>query len=253
MKMKEDSDVLTDTERFLNYFNGLVLRADNVSDEAIVGFYGTESDVKLILHTSKEAETSTQTYNYEFNLYDPTRQFNNITHDFASTKLSGLTDQENELSSDETGGVAFLQGGTGLAIRLDLPSLGEILMRDSGEIMDAKLSVSPLKNSYKDVELPSELVLYEVDKLNRKCNYVYNDGGAVVTSTLYVDEQYHENTVYLFDITKYLKDELADSYVDPEKGLLITLPPGYMESTFYRSIIDANSNNTKLEIYYLSY
>ena len=244
-KLKDDSDILTDNETFINYFHGLVLVADEAYEEAIIGFKANENDVKLILYTSRGTSTTDKIY-YEFGLEDITKQFNNITHDFTSTQLNPLVEQRNELSSTKTGGLSFLQGGIGLAIRVDFPSFQEILLRDRGIIVKAELSISPLQNSYSDFDLPSELMVYESDKINRVLN-------AVTTSTLTIDELYNEETAYYFDITEYLSEELADSYVDPEKGLLLTLPSIDQKSTFDRLIVEAQNQNTKLKIHYLSY
>jgi len=204
------------------------------------------------LYTSRGALT-TEKINYEFRLENLTKQFNNIIHDFTSTQLNTLFEQRNELSSTKTGGLSFLQGGIGLVIRVDFSSLQEILLFDRGKIAEVQLSISPLRNSYNDFDLPPELILYESDNLNRRNELVLNNQGAVASSTLILDELYQEETTYLFDITKYLNDELADSYVDPEKGLLVTLPSDDLKAGFYRLIMDAQNQNTKLKIYYLSY
>jgi len=136
-----------------------------------------------------------------------------------------------------------------LALRIDFPSLPEILLHDRGKIMEAQLCIAPLPDSYHDFDLPSELIIYQSDQLNR----VLSNLGQVASSTLTVDELYDEETTYLFNITTYLTDELADSYVDPEKGLLIMLPADDLKATFYRLITEAQNQNTKLKIYYLSY
>jgi hypothetical protein len=246
-KLRDNSEIMQSTDQFLNYFYGLVLRADETYEGAIVGFEGGENDVKLILHTRREAYTIEE-IDYEFALFAATKQFNNFEHDLTTTLLNPLVDQRTELPDAKTGGLAFLQGGTGLMIRVDFPSLAEILMLDRGEIAEAQLSISPLENSYHELALPSQLVLYGADKLNRKTELVRTNQGALATSTLNLDEMYYENTAYVFDVTQYLTAELADAYFDSEKGLLITLPS---EDLFNRLIID--SRNTKLKIYYLSY
>ena len=244
-KLREDSKILTNNESFINYFHGLVLVADDAYEGSIIGFNVNNDDLKLILYASRMEYTS-ETISCEFAVYDSTKQFNNILHDFTSTQLNPLVKQRYELSSAETGGLSFLQGGIGLVVKVDFPSLQEILLLDRSIIVKAQLSISPLQNIYDDFDLPSVLIIYESDKLNR-----VQDG--VASSTLTIDEFYNEETAYFFDITEYLNDELADSYVDLEKGLLITLPSNYLKAGFYRLIIDAQNQNTKLKINYLSY
>lgn len=243
-KLKSKSEVLADDESFINYFHGLVLAADDTYEGSIIGF--DASDVKLILYTSRYEETDVEEINYEFPLNNSVKQFNNIKHDFTSMQLNPLLQQRYELSSDKTGGHAFLQGGVGLSMRVEFASINEILLKERGTIMKAQLLIAPLKGSYDFFDFPSDLILYKSDKLNQR-TYAYS------TSSLNVDELYHEETNYTFDITNYLTNELADGYIDPEQGLLIMLPDSEQHTTFNRLVADAKSLNTKLKIYYLSY
>ncbi len=244
-KLKDGSEILTDDESFINYFHGLVLKADDSYEGSIIGF--SVDDAKLILYTSRNGG-SDEELNYEFLLEDSTRQFNNVKHDFTSTRLNSLTEQRSGISNTKTDGLSFLQGGIGLEIRVDFPSLQEILLRDRGKIVKAQLSIAPSNGSYNVFDLPSDLVVYDTDKQNRITASQFS-----FASTLNVDKLYNEQTAYLFDITEYLSYELSDSYVDPEKGFLILLQDSGLQETFERLIIDAKNRNTKLKIYYLSY
>jgi hypothetical protein len=243
-KLEENSEIMTDNTLFRDYFHGLVLRADEDYEGSIVGFTTSKQEAKLVLFTRKA--TSLEENDIVFGLEDYARQFNNIVHDFKSTKLQSLTQQRYRLSSSLTGGLSFLQGGIGLAIRVDFPSFQEALLFKGMTMLAAQLSIFPEKNSYDKFDLPSGLALYESDGANRL-------GKAVASSSLVVDELYEEETAYTFDVTQYLKSELADSYVDPEKGLLITLSTSDQCNGFSRMIADARGKNTKLRIYYLSY
>jgi hypothetical protein len=244
-KLKNGSEIITDNESFINYFHGLVLISDINSEGSIIGFNASKENVELILFTSREGETSNIISNV-FPLEDSTKQFNNIIHDFSSTPLSPLVKQRIALSNAKTGGVSFLQGGIGLAIRVDIPSLSGVLLFKRGLITKAQLSIYPKQNSYDSFDLPSNLAIYGSNKLNQM-NSTYS------SSTLTVDKKYQEETNYSFDVTEHLRAELADSYVDPENGLLITLSNDVLNTTLYRSIINAKNRMPKLKIYYLSY
>jgi hypothetical protein len=83
-KLRDNSETVSNSESFINYFHGLVLVPDDMYGGVIVGFSATENDVRLILHTSRTRETA-EKIRYTF--------------------------QRNELSENEIGGLAFLQGG----------------------------------------------------------------------------------------------------------------------------------------------
>ena len=242
-KLRDHSDILLQAETFRNYFHGLMLEPDNSYDGSIIGF--NAGSAKLILHTRRN-DITTEEIDYEFMLDDTTKQYNQITHDFSSSELNGLIKQQNKLSNSASGGLAFVQGGVGLKIRADFPSLNEILLRGRGNVVKAQLSITPLKGSYKEFSLPSELIIYTSNKSNEVTGIL-----SYPISTLTIDELYQEETVYTFDITDYLTNELADSYVNPGDGLLISLPDTDLQTSLERLIID--SKNTKLKIYYLSY
>lgn len=247
-KMQEDSEVLKDNEMFIDYFHGLALIPEESNSASIVGFKATEMDLKLILHTKNSGATE-KTINYEFCLLDSSKQFNNIKHDLANTKLNDLSDQEQKLQSTSTAGKAYLQNSLGLAIRVDFPTLKELLLFENRIIKKVELSIAPLANNNERFDLPSDLNLYQADKQNDfSINYDY-----VSYSNLYIDELYNEDTRYLFDITYYIKDELSDSYIDPEKGLIINVPQSSYNTNLSRFIADAKNQNTELKIYFLSY
>ena len=243
-KMRDNADEIQSDEHFINYFHGLMIAADPVENGAIMGFEASASDVELILYTTYTGTTS-ETVAYAFGLSDTDYQFNHITHDFSSTPFNSLTEQKNALPSKETDGLSYLHGGLGMGIRVDLPFLKEILLLERNQIVKAELSISSPSFGHEGVEIPSTVILYEVDKQNQPSAYI-------TSSSLTVDDLYHENTVYTFDVSDYLTDEFSDSYVDPEKGMLIIYP--YTSDGMFASFAaSANSSHTKLKIYYLSY
>ena len=240
-------ETMTDTVKFLEYFPGLAFTMQGAGNNTILGFDAGYNEIKLVLHTTHVGETVEQLRN-EFGLQDSTTQFNNIAYDFSSTPLEKLSDQDNALPASEMGGLAYLHGGIGLAIRVEIPSLINVLQFDRGIIISSELEIAPLSNSYNDVPLPSTLFLYKMDKHNS----INVDGGFAV-GALELDDQFHENTYYSFNMTSYIKNELLDSYVDPEQGLVIMLPWEAMATRFDQLIADNKNHLTRLLIYYLTY
>lgn len=243
--IQNNSIYLSNNSSFVDYFHGLVLVGDDTRDASVLGFNVSGSNLKMILYTSRIGFDHDD-MDYEFAVYDTSKQFNNIAHDFSSTELSPLTEQRYELPSSETSGLSFMQGGIGLMVRVDFPSLSEILLLDRGTVARAQLTLAPMLNSGDEFGLPPSLVLYETDKMNE----IQSE---VTSSSLTIDDLYDEKTAYSFELTNYFQNELEDSYVDPEKGLLLGLPSFYMYDSFYRLIVDSESKNTKLKLYYLSY
>ncbi|MBF8297133.1 MAG: hypothetical protein HW389_3678, partial [Bacteroidetes bacterium] len=244
-KLRDGADEISTNDLFADYFPGIVLIADETNRGCITGFSGNPRDVRMVLLTTR-SDPDPGELKTEFTMYDSSRQFNHIAYDRSATRLAALREQRTKLPSSSTGGMSFLQGGVGLMIRVDFPSLQQALLYNKSALVSAELSVAPLSTTYNVITPPSVLNLYEADALNRSVT-------GIAASTLAIDELYHEETAYTFNITQYLRNELSDSYVDPDKGLLITLPSGAVNSSFARFIADAGSRKMKLKLYYLSY
>jgi len=252
LALQEDSTTINNNESFLEYFKGFALIADRYYPGSIIGFSGTADDVKLVLHLHRN-NSSNDRYHVDFKLYETSKQFNNINHDFSTTILDPLEKQQYELSSKETKGLSFFHGGIGLAIRVDFPSLDDILFINRFKVVEASLSIAPKTGSYDEFGLPLNLSLYETDESNNQNDWILTPDGLIASGTLAADNQYHEYTRYTFDVTQYINDELEDSYIDPSKGILIMPTTDSYESNFDRLIADSKSNNTKLKIYYITY
>ncbi len=123
-KIIQENSIVTNINDFIDYFKGLALIVDDAYKGCIVGFEGDVGKVKLSFFTTRKAY-DTEHLVHEFSLYNTSKQFNHITHDFSTTQLSALINQKNPLPSTETNGLAYLYGGIGLAIRVDYPSLGD--------------------------------------------------------------------------------------------------------------------------------
>lgn len=244
--MKSDTAIFSDDDDFVDYFHGLVLVADN--GQGIVGFNASSSDVRIVIQTSSRHSDEEKELKYIFPLYSQSLQFNNIVSDRSATNLASLFEQKTALPNENTDNSAFLQGGTGLAIRVDFPSIQNLLLLNIDVIQKVELTFAPLAGTYEDFDLPPTLLLYECDENNDILNST-----EVSQSDLTIDELYNETTAYTFDITDYIAYYFSTSYFNPDYSLLMTLPSYYQASTFYRLITDNPKTDAKLKIYYLSY
>lgn len=245
-KMDGRSEIVTESENFINYFNGLVLIPGENSDGLILGFDADSSSAKIVVHSHTTSLTTTE-YKHEFPLENSNHQFNHISHDFTATGLSSLAQQRVKLSSTEAAGLSYIMGGVGLVTRIDFPSLPEILLFERGIFPKVELEIATT-NKYNS-DPPTDLILYATDKLNN----LLSEYGSLASTTETTNELFEEETIYTFDLTSYLETEMADSYVDPQAGLLLMIPSSDLRSTFDHLIIDEQNVNTKLKIYYLSY
>lgn len=245
--MKNDTSIFDDDDDFVDYFHGLVLTADN--GMGIVGFDASSTDLRMVLYTTSNHDNKEKKLKYTFPLYNDDMQFNNIESDLSATSLASLSEQMTALPSEDTDGLAYLQGGTGLAIRVDIPSLENLLLLDIDVIQKVELIFSPLPGTYTDFALPPTLLLYECGE----DNYVTSSSEVAQSELSVIDYLLHENTTYTFDITDYVAYYFSNSYFDPDVALLMKPASYYLNSTFYRLVTDNPQTEAKLKIYFLSY
>jgi hypothetical protein len=237
---------------FLQFFNGLVIKADTNYNSSIVGFDASSGDVKLTLYTHRigEFEVSVE---YEFPLINVEKQFNEIEYSFYNSILSTYNFSGLAIPSDEMDNKSFTQGGVGLMTKIEFPSLNEFLLFENSAILKVELIIKPARLSYNTFSLPENIYLYNTDRHNQLGNLLYGSDGNVLTPTFEYDELFYESTSYTYDITDFIKDEMSDSYFDTEHGLIMTFSYEEYLCSLNRVVFEALNDAAMLRIYYVKY
>lgn len=133
-------------DEMLNEYKGFVVEPSE-TNTAILGFLKTS--YFRIYYTIPDGSDDIE-YTYDIS-FDTSNSFHNITSDKTGTYLEDIENQESYITSLDTGNNTFIQGGTGIVTRLDIPYL-ETIGRIPGEgtITGANLSLTLKRNSYND-------------------------------------------------------------------------------------------------------
>ncbi|WP_452219370.1 DUF4270 family protein [Lacinutrix undariae] len=133
-------------DEMLNEYKGFVVEPSE-TNTTILGFLKTS--YFRIYYTIPDGSDDIE-YTYDIS-FDTSNSFHNITSDKTGTYLEDIVDQESYIQSSNTGNNTFIQGGTGIVTRLDIPYL-ETIGRIPGEgtITGANLSLTLKRNSYND-------------------------------------------------------------------------------------------------------
>ena len=246
--LKKNNNDLTSSDNFVDYFNGIVLVAN--SSKSIVGLdvNDTSMFLKLYYHLPNEVENESEVV--VATPYKTSLQFNQIISDRTGkvTGSIGLT----PTSSLVTGDYSYVQGGTGIVSRVDIPSLTEVLKaRKNLHVIKAELVVQPCYTVEKD--LPEVLNLYYTNKHNDFLQKISTSEGTALDGNLSIDYINRENTTYSWDITMYVKTVLGDN-TSNLKGLLI-VPEDYATGFDHVAIADQlkSKYRTKLKLYTVTY
>lgn len=238
---------------FTEFLKGFVVKSVTTTSSSIIGF-NTSSVLRM--YYSKGIGGTDDNYSMDFTISDISKQFNAVSSDKSATLIQDLPMSNVSLSSQFTGNKGFIQSGTGVACRIDFPNIKQLkYLSEKGAIVDAKMLLVPVKNSYSDMfPLPQTLSVYVVDKLNRYKSTLTDATGASVVATLNnSNDEFDENVSYQMSLGAFLQKEMLKES-DSKSGLLFTLPS--LSKIVDRVTLGDQFNKEskiKLQIYYITY
>jgi hypothetical protein len=260
-KIANKADEFDSNEKFLDYFNGLVLVAgDDV--ETIAGFKAdTSFKINLYYHVQEEFKTE-KVITFSINSKN---QFNNISVDRSETNLLKEKFIDNEIESHQTGNQAFISAGDGLYAKIEFPDLHDILLTSTyGIVEQAILEISPVYGTYqKYTPLPSSLSIAATNISGEAESALSNSQGQSQSGNLRIDPQFWDNTLYTFDVTAFVQDQML-APANQKMFLTLRFSSNDMQKSTQRLVIGDNDhsikagnvtyyNRIKLKLYYNMY
>jgi len=239
-------------DNWLSYFKGLTIQSD-LSDEAMVGFTTSSTVPVMRLYYHYINFTSISAFrDFPINTID---QFNHFEISNALVNLPNS--QKDKLPSRLTDKQSYIQAGTGIVTRLEIPYLKNLLaLHQNMQILRAELILEPVRNTYKTIALPAKISLFQSDKYNHFGSPVLNmNTGSTLVGNLVIDYEYQEETSYTFDITNFIQTKITEA-TDDIPALLITITPVEIYTTADRLILGSQINSESkitLKVYYMNY
>lgn len=248
----KDNEINND-EEFLEEYKGLMIRAGE-TNTSILGF-STNSEMKIYytIDNGVEFESEEKIINFQIN---PTYSFNHIESDNEGTVIEDLDGSLKILPSYETNDKSFVQSGTGITSRIDIPYLETLNdIPGDGVVLDAFLKISLKQNSNSQTiqtrdSLQLKIVNHKSEIIDDLLNY---DGNTVIGI---VEEENSEYSIitYNFPIRSFLDMKFANA--KPE-NLFLVISPSNFKSSVDRYIFEGenaiNDKKIKLEITYAIY
>lgn len=257
-----NNDDVTSVNDFERYFKGLTV-ASNPDNNTVLGFnYNSTDNLKSssirLYYTIKDEDEIDNDYILEFNLSGNNTMFNNITSNKSNTLINSLEDSEDKLSSLDTENNLYLQSGTGISMRVEMPNLKTYnALENYGTSLNAQLKIYPNKSSYETNDLAESLAVYIIDNKNRYLDYLQSYTEDRVYAKLNtVNDEFDNEIYYSIDLT-YFVDEILHADYTLDYALRIEFPDN-SNSINNLLIHDENSpldkdKKMKLEITYLTY
>lgn len=256
----QDNDINT-LDDLLQNFNGLTVIPDAV-DSNIMGFaFSSDTTIEdnsslRIYYTLKEDDTDEDNDQVlSFYITSEADQYNRI--EYISTEFPELTEQDITLSSEDTNDEIFVQAGTGICARIEMPTIRDLnVFSDESAVLNAELKFFPqIDDLYDKESLEESLLVYIVDSQNRIISQLTDFDGSEALALLSDDEdEFNENTYYTIDMSGFVQTILL-SETDLEYAIMIQFVD-YQQKTdkmIIKSLGDSFSENIKLSVTYLKY
>lgn len=228
-KLKRNSDTISDQDKFVRFFKGLVLRGADESNKSVYYFNLYNDSIPGTVRLYYRINGSAPQQNYvDFTLQPPAFQFNSFTYDKTGTPLAAFQPQKKQnITANLTGNKAFLHAGSGLYPRITLPDVFSLKeLHPYIKIVKASLEITPPSNSYGLTSmylLPPTLGLYPIDDANATGSGITLSDGSLQTGNLVIDYLYHKDTRYSYDLTAYINTMLTTGRTAQRDLLLFSL------------------------------
>ncbi|WP_031527665.1 DUF4270 family protein [Dyadobacter crusticola] len=275
---KAKANLIPSNTEWINLLKGLVIKGAANDEGAVVGFRSDGATVNLYFHTPE-----VDGIRRDSTVIQNTNIFNQVLSDRTGTQIANLpVTRRVSYPTSQTGNTAFIQAGTGIMTRIDLPTVRDLRFQKYIAANRAFLRITPKRLSVTNqFKAPPALYVYRVDRNNDF--YVqpfgpsqiqlpvplYSLTTASVTpvpiAALYVDDLVTNKQYYLLDISSYVTDLLTSesgdvgalvlrtSQFNPDAGSTYPAANTDFTNTFNRLVFgDQQSDDpgVKLELYY---
>jgi hypothetical protein len=252
--MQKKDESITTFEKFREYFKGLAIGSGNPS--SVILAFQCDSSMNLELHTHRKG-IEKEAFIIKFPVGSTSTYFSNFVADRTGTPISQIIKQLIKVPSSQSSNKTYVESGIGLLTRVDFPTMQHLMETDRKFVLlKAELILVPEPGTYKQVPLPSQLVLYHTDKSNRVVSEIVGDQNATLAGDLVIDRIYNENTKYTFDITDFITTEISDSYFDTSHGLLIGETSNSIGASLNRVVFCDRKNSSYkplVKLYFMHY
>lgn len=240
-----EAEELSNQEKFQDFLKGLLVK---LSDFHSPGFVGFSPETKMKLYYRNKEKTPTEqevlTFTVENSIY-----FNRIISEREGTLISKLNTLEEPLSSTSTENLLFVQSGSGIATRIELPFLRDLLnLGEDFLFTNVILEFNPVRNAYNDLaDIPETLEILQVDENNVAYGVLRS------AAVLERDLDFPQNNKYVANISSFVSEQME---LDQQNAnaLLLRIPGDQYFSSTDRILIGDNfhENRMKVLLYHIS-
>lgn len=242
---KLQDNEISNIDEFLNEYKG-VLITPSENNTTVLGFSNT-SVIRLYYSIEEETENEELTTDITF---VSTNTFHNISNDYENTVFEDLDNQETQISSLDLDNESYIQSGTGITTRIDIPFIERINdIPGNGSILDANLKLSIKQNSSTDnLFIRDSLPIYMINDKGDYYAALTNSEGETNYGILEDTDNEFKTLTYSIPVNYFLYLKLYETYRD---NLYLSINGQDFNQSLDRYILNgenASSNDLKLKL-----
>ncbi|MAM20035.1 MAG: DUF4270 family protein [Bacteroidota bacterium] len=242
---------INNADDLLREFRGLLVMA-SANNSAVLGFDKNESYLRFYYSVPDELEN-------EEHIMDFTLGYANSFHHISSERNNGLLEQlsqEEQLYSEETGNRSYMQAGTGISTKIEVPYLERLYdIEGEGYIVSANLKIGLDRSRFRELPVQDSLQFFLVDSKSEILGQLYNILGTDVAYAILTEEDEEYNTAsYSLDVKAFLDSKLTE--YGGEKWSLAIVPSENNQAVdqyIFFGNMASDEERIKLEITYAIY
>jgi hypothetical protein len=250
MTMAQTNDVnFTTNDNFNKFLNGFAIIPDTLNSRSFIGLKPTP-ELRLYYHDNSVLPSFQNPDKHISFIVNNGNIMNNVIHgNRTATKLATLKTISFPIRSEETDHQAYIEGGVGLAMRIQIPYLKKLFLIQPGfQCTKAVLQLVPIRTSYRyqdNTPLPLTIQMSVVDAENKQLA-AYTSGG--LNTDQFGDSKYN------IDITSFINGQLVIEGNNNNALFLRLTDRDYQTSVNRLYVGDSgNSNYTmRLVVYYIT-
>ncbi len=250
---KIKNNEINSDEEFLEEYKGLLIKASD-ANTSVLGFsINSEMRIYYTIDNGVEFESEDKVVYFQIN---PTSYFNHIESNNDGTFLEDLDGSLKMLPSYDTNNNSFVQSGTGITSRIDIPYIKTLYdIPGDGIVLDAFLKISLKQNSSSQIiQTRNYLQLKIINHKSEVLDDLLGYEGNVVAGVIEEENSEYNITTYKFPVKSFL--DMKFTSTKPEDLFLVISPPDF-QSSVDRYVFEGENavkdKKVKLEITYVVY
>jgi len=258
----DESSLITEPDSFKNEFKGFVIQPADDDISFVAGFVvnpdsAWKPKIRVYYHDNQldgDFKDKNLFFDYPLLSKEDSCSFyvsSYISNNFEGTLFEGLVAGESSLPSSQTGEITMVQGGVNVRTKIDIPYIDNLYNLGYGSIFKAELIFEPIDALYNDFfTLPKSFTMFLLDKRNSQQSNialpVIDSENTTSIATLYQNPVFENQTLYKFDVTRYVKDEYDSKAVSSYK-LALSMPATAFSTSSYK--MDRTIGNSVDRVY----